>query len=151
VSTPRQSALDLAIEQATQRHLGEEKALAGARTQLHNAQTTHATLDAYRAEYAGRLRHVATATQQALLNHRRFLDKLTLALDQQQHEVDVAGEAVVRQQAAWLESMRKLKAMELLRSRRAAAEQHRLRRIEQKQSDEFAARGIRRAQAAANP
>lgn len=143
--TPTQpSALDLAITQAAQRHLRTEKALAGAQSRLRHAQSTLQTLDAYRTEYANRLRSITHATRDALANHRRFLDKLSVALKQQQYDVDQAAQALAHQQAEWTTSMRKLKAMELLRNRRAAASALRLRRVEQKQTDEFAARRLRR-------
>lgn len=144
MSQTHATALDLAIAQAAERHLRCEKALASAQTRLRNAKTTFNTLDAYRAEYANRLRSMTHATKDGLANHRRFLDKLATAMDQQQQDVDNADQALMHRQSDWFVSLQKLKAMELLRSHREAAAQIRLKRLEQKQSDEFAARRLRR-------
>lgn len=146
MSNPNTTALDAAIAQAAERHRMAEKALAQAHAKVRTAQSTYHTLDVYRAEYAGRLRHISSATLDALGNHRRFLDKLGLALDQQQQGVVQATEALAHQQEAWANAMRKLKAMELVRERRAAAARSAQKRLEQKQSDEYAARAVRRAQ-----
>lgn len=146
MSQARSTALDVAIAKAAERHQHAEKALANAQAKLRGAQSTYGTLEAYCGEYAGRMRQVTTATRDALTNHRRFLDKLGLALDQQKQGVEQAGAALSHQQDAWFTSMRKLKAMELLRDRRTAAAQASLKRVEQKQSDEFAARSARRGQ-----
>lgn len=146
MSSANTTALDVAITQAAERHRLAEKAMAQAHAKLRSAQSTFHTLDTYRAEYAGRLRHITSATKDALINQRRFLDKLGLALEQQREGVVQANAALAHQQEAWANAMRKLKAMELVRDRRLAAALGAQKRQEQKQSDEFAARAVRRAQ-----
>lgn len=145
MSKPHLAALDVAIAQAAQRHRHAEKALANAHAKVRTAQSTYHTLDAYRAQYAGRLRHITSTTKDALANHQRFLDKLGFAIDQQQQSVVQANEVLAHQQQAWSNSMRKLKAMELVRERRLTEALNAQKRLEQKQSDEFAARAARRA------
>lgn len=140
------SALDLAIAQAADQHLAAEKALADARNRLRTAESTWTTLDTYRGEYAKRLRGISTSNRDTLGNYHRFLDKLSAALDTQQQDVLQAEQAVAGQQARWSQTLRRLKSMELLRNRRAAAAQAQLIRQEQKQSDEYAARIARRSQ-----
>ena len=66
--------------------------------------------------------------------------RLSLALQGQEHDVTQAGQVVERQRHDCFESLRKLKAVELLRNRRAAAAQNVLKRQEQKDADEFATR-----------
>jgi flagellar protein FliJ len=138
------SALELAIAGAAEKHQASEKALGHARSRLRAAEATYATLGAFRGEYANRLRGVTHFSTDALGNYHRFLGKLGQALDSQQKGVTQAGHAVAQSQQALLASLQRLKAMELLRDRRAAAVQTHLKRLEQKQSDEFAARSARR-------
>jgi len=140
------SALDLAIAKAAEEHQAAEQALALARGRLRAAETTYATLSNFNGEYEGRLRGVNRLSKDSLGNYHRFLDKLALALDSQRNDVDQAGQAVAQQKTAWFASLRRLKAMELLRERRAAAARTKIMRLEQKQSDEFAARSSRRKQ-----
>lgn len=145
MSKPNPTALDLAIDMAAEKHETSEKALGNARTRLQSAETTYSTLNSFRGEYAGRLRGVTRFTDDKLGNYHRFLGKLSKALDSQKLDVDQAGQAVEQQQSAWFASLKRLKAMELLRDRRAAATEKQLKRQEQKQSDEFAARSARRS------
>lgn len=145
MSKPNLSALDLAIGMAAEKHETSEKALGNARTRLRGAETTYLTLDQFRGEYAGRLRGVTRFADDKLGNYHRFLGKLSLALDNQKLDVDQAGQALEQQKSAWFATLKRLKAMELLRDRRAAVAEKQLKRQEQKQSDEFAARSARRA------
>lgn len=146
MSNPQPSALDLAIDMASEKHAASEKALVNARARLRSAESTYSTLNAFRGEYAARLRGVTQFNKDALGNYHRFLGKLETALDSQKSDVKQASEAVVQQQSEWFCTLRRLKAMELLRNRRAATVQNRLKRQEQKQTDEFAARSARRSQ-----
>lgn len=146
MSHPQPSALELAIAMAAQKHLASERALGNARNRLRSAESTYTTLETFRGEYASRLRSATHFKKDTLGNYHRFLGKLSMALDSQKNDVDSAGQAVAQQQSAWFASLQRLKAMELLRSRRAATAQTRLKRQEQKQSDEFAARSARRSQ-----
>jgi flagellar FliJ protein len=137
------SVLALAIAGAAEKHQATEKALGQARNRLRTAEATYATLDSFRGEYANRLRGLTRFDTNALGNYQRFLGKLGQALDSQQHDVSQAGQAVAQSRDAWFATLQRLKAMELLRDRRAAAAQLRLKRQEQKQSDEYAARRAR--------
>lgn len=145
MSKPNSSALDLAINIASEKHETSEKALGQARTRLRTAETTYTTLNSFRGEYAGRLRSVTRFADDKLGNYHRFLGKLSVALDSQKRDVDQAEHVVEQQKNAWFATLKRLKAMELLRDRRAAAAEKQLKRQEQKQSDEFAARSARRS------
>jgi flagellar FliJ protein len=144
MSTGRPTALDLAIARAADMHQASEKALSQSRNRLRSAVATYGTLSAYCGEYAGRLRGMGRFSKDALSNYHRFLGKLDHALASQKNDVETAGQAVSQQQAAWQASLRRLKAMEWLRDQRAAAALGRQQRLEQKRTDEFAARGARR-------
>ena len=146
MSTPHPTPLDLAISQAAKARLAAERELAAARTRLQSAEMTYSTLDNYRGDYAKRLRSVTQAETPTLGNFHRFLDKLSLALQSQQHDVARAESNVAYQQSGYFESLKRFKAMEQLRSRRAATAMSRQNRQEQKQSDEFAAHTVRRNQ-----
>jgi flagellar FliJ protein len=143
-NTKHPSALELAIASAAEKHQASEQALGQARNRLCTSETTYATLDSFRGEYANRLRGLTRLETDALGNYHRFLGKLGHALQSQKNDVHRAGVAVEQGQNAWFATLQRLKAMELLRDRRAAAEQARQKRLEQKQSDEFAARAARR-------
>ncbi len=138
------SALELAIAGAAEKRQAAEKALGHARNRLRASEATYATLDTFRGEYANRLRGLTRFDTGALGNYHRFLGKLGQALDSQRNDVNQARHAVEQSQHTWLASLQRLKAMTLLRDRRAAAAQISLKRLEQKQSDEFAARSARR-------
>jgi flagellar FliJ protein len=144
MSNANRSALELAIAGAADKHQASEQALGRARNRLRTSEATYATLDSFRGEYANRLRGINRLETDALGNYHRFLGKLGHALDSQQNDVDQAGVAVEQSQHTWFATLQRLKAMELLRDRRAAAEPARPKRLEQKQTDEFAARSARR-------
>lgn len=144
MSKAHPSALELAIAQADEKHEAAQKALALARNRLRNSQATYATLDNFRGDYANRLRAVTHAAKDTLGNYHRFIGKLEQALHSQQQDVARADQAVEQSEHTWSAARRRLKAMELLRDRRAAAAQAREKRLEQKQSDEYAARSTRR-------
>jgi flagellar FliJ protein len=143
MSNGANTALDLAIDQASEKHTASEKALAYARTRLSAAESTYATLHGFRGEYAQRLRGINAFSKDALGNYHRFLGKLSLALDNQQKDRDQAAQTVEQRTQEWFATLQRVKAMELLRNRRAAALEQQLKRQEQKQSDEFAARSAR--------
>jgi len=144
LNNANRSALDVAIAGAAEKHQASEQALGRARNRLRASEATYTTLGSFRAEYANRLRGATRLETDALGNFHRFLGKLGHALESQKNDVAQAGHAVEESQRAWFASLQRLKAMELLRARRAAADQLRLKRLEQKQSDEFAARSARR-------
>lgn len=144
MSKANPSVLELAISSAADKHQASEKALGQARQRLRTAEGTYATLESFRGEYANRLRGVTRFDTQGLGNYHRFLGKLQQALNSQQQDVNQAGAAVTQSRDAWFATLQRLKAMELLRERRAAAAQLREKRLEQKQSDEYAARSARR-------
>ncbi len=145
MSKTNPSALELAIAGAAERHRASEKTLGQARSRLRASEATYDTLDNFRGEYANRLRGVTRFDTNTLGNFQRFLGKLGQALDSQKSDVSKAGHAVEQSCDVWFATLKRLKAMELLRDRRTAAAQLRLKRLEQKQSDEFAARSARRS------
>ena len=137
-----QAALDIVIARAAENHQAAEKELVRARARLQSAEATFSTLENYRGEYANKLRGVTHFRTDSLGNYHRFLGRLSLALHSQKHDIVQAGKAVELQQKDCFESLRKLKAVELLRNRRASVAQAHAKRQEQKQSDEFATRSV---------
>ncbi len=75
-----------------------------------------------------------------LQNFRDFLAQLERAVEQQQQAVALAEQAVTRAQRALLAARRTLESYQVLVERQLAAAGVRLRREQQKQQDEFAAR-----------
>jgi flagellar FliJ protein len=144
MSQAKPTALDLAIAGAAEKHQAAEKALGQARNRLRSSEATYNILDTFRNEYANRLRGVTRFNTDALGNFHRFLGKLGHAVDTQRSDITQVGCEVERTRQAWSASLQRLRAMELLRERRAAAAQLHLKRLEQKQTDEFAARTARR-------
>lgn len=134
------SALELVIARAAEKHQASEQALSRARNRLQSSEAMLSQLGNYRGEYVNRLSALKQFTPDKLGNYHRFLGRLSLAMESQTHDVAQAGEMVERKQNDCLESLRRLKAVELLRNRRATAADNALRRQEQKDSDEFATR-----------
>lgn len=136
-------ALGAALELAAERHAAAEKLLAQAHARVNDARRTLDTLTRYRGDYAARWRSLTEADSVALSNFRRFLLKLDEAVSAQQQESRKCTETLHASQAHWSETRRRLKSLELLVDRRLAMQRQRESRLEQKASDEFAARRSR--------
>lgn len=138
-------ALAAALELAAEHHSAAEKRLAQAHTRVNDARRTLDTLSRYRGDYAARWRSITEADAAALANFRRFLLKLDEAVLTQQQEAQKCTESLHAAQAQWNQTRRRIKSLELLIDRRQAAQRLRDNRLEQKSSDEFAARRSRDA------
>jgi flagellar FliJ protein len=97
---------------------------------------------AYREEYRGRVR--GTVNQDvhtaAWMNLQQFLGKLDEAIEQQRTACAMAREAVVRGQADWQAKQVQVKAYDKLEQRHHAVQLERVKKLEQRATDEFAAR-----------
>jgi flagellar FliJ protein len=97
----------------------------------------------YREDYRGRVR--STVNQDvhtaAWMNLQQFLGKLDEAIEQQRSAVALAKAAVVRGQGDWQAKQVKVKAFDKLEQRHNAAVDERMKKFEQRATDEFAARG----------
>ena len=96
----------------------------------------------YREEYRDRVRgtvnrDVHTA---AWMNLQRFVAKLDEAIEQQRTACAMANAAVARGQTDWQEKQVKVKAFDKLEQRHDAKLAERMKKIEQRATDEFAAR-----------
>lgn len=117
-----------------------------AQAQLAAQEERLAQVDAFIADYQGRLVDAGRGGMgvERYLDFRAFLGKLTDARQTQEREVDRARQRYVLEREAWLAQRRKLKAYQTLAEREAARAQLVERRREQKLVDEFAARNFRR-------
>jgi len=133
---PLQPLLDLANERAdaaTQR-----LALLKQRWQMQEEKLKQ--LFNFQAEYRQRLSDTLQHGVEMAKVHdfRAFLQKLELAIQQQQLEIQKAKFNWEEGQHAWTEERRKLKTFEILRQRHERGETHRENRLEQRDQDEYA-------------
>ncbi|TIC81425.1 flagellar export protein FliJ [Crenobacter intestini] len=117
-----------------------------AQVQLAAQEERLAQVDAFIADYQGRLVDAGRGGMgvERYLDFRAFLGKLTDARQTQEREVDRARQRFVLEREAWLAQRRKLKAYQTLAEREAARGQLAQRRREQKLVDEFATRNFLR-------
>ena len=101
----------------------------------------------YRDEYAVRLAATVRGglTADQLRGFRLFLDKLELAIGQQQRAVRSQSEQQQHRRADWTDTESKLQGYATLRDRRRAVSAVRLRRDEQRGSDEHSRLAAARA------
>jgi flagellar FliJ protein len=106
----------------------------------------------YRNEYAASFAEIARSglTADRLRNFRLFLDKLDLAIEQQGQAADSQSEQVAEQRTAWAGSETRLQGYAMLQDRRLAVVRQKLRRDEQKGTDEHASRSVAMRAAAGN-
>jgi len=133
-------ALGAALKLAAERHTAAEKLLAQAHARVNDARKTLDTLTQYRGEYANRWRTLTQADSAALANFRRFLHKLDDAISAQQQEAQKCAESLHAAQQQWNETRRRIRSLELLVDRRQTVILKREQKLEQKSTDEFAAR-----------
>ncbi len=96
----------------------------------------------YRNEYAARLGNIicrGVAADQ-LRSFRLFLEKLDLAICQQQQAASNHSEMLAERRALWTSKETRLKGYARLKDRRGAAAKQLLHRAEQRQTDEHASR-----------
>ncbi len=141
---PLQSLLDVA-----QGHADDAaKRLHALRAKWQEAEEKLRQLMGYRDDYRARL---LGSTRQGLSvtflrDYQLFLDKLELAIRQQQAEVAQCKNRWETGQREWLAQQRKLKAYGTLAQRHERSEERREARKEQRELDEFAAKIFERSQ-----
>ncbi len=74
-------------------------------------------------------------------NFQQFLEKLDQAIDQQRAAVLACQQAVHRGQREWQSRQKQVKAYDTLEQRHDAAQTQRLKKMDQRLMDDFAARG----------
>ena len=75
------------------------------------------------------------------MNLQQFIGKLDEAIEQQRGACAMAKAAMVRGQGDWQEKQVKVKAFDKLEQRHHTVQAERVRKFEQRATDEFAARG----------
>jgi flagellar FliJ protein len=96
----------------------------------------------YREEYRARYRAAVQGNLHSAgwQNFREFLDKLDEAIEQQRAALDVSREAVQKGRVEWQSTQRDVRAYDTLAERHNRAEADRLKRIDQRVTDEIASR-----------
>jgi flagellar protein FliJ len=97
----------------------------------------------YREEYRGRVRGTVNqdVNTAAWMNLQQFLAKLDDAIEQQRSAIGMAKAAALRGQNDWQAKQVKVKAFDKLEQRHNAVVDERMKKSEQRATDEFAARG----------
>lgn len=110
------------------------------------ARHTLDRLDQYRGECLARSPAVAGGMpdREMLLDYQRFVGRLDQAIGLQGHEHQVREGHLEAAQLKLLDHQRRLMALETLVKRRAAAKAVKAARQDQRDTDEFAARAVRR-------
>ena len=98
----------------------------------------------YREEYRGRFRGTVhqDVNTAAWMNLQQFLGKLDEAIEQQRAACAMAKQAVVRGQNDWQSKQVQVKAFDKLEQRHHAVQAERSKKMEQRATDEFAARSF---------
>jgi flagellar FliJ protein len=111
----------------------------------HEEQKKH-QLEGYLEDYRGKFTGTAMKgiTVSAMMDFRRFISKLELAIRTQTEEIVRCRQQWELAQKFWQEREREVKAYLALRKRHEQAEQAKENRQEQKLLDEFAQNGYRR-------
>ena len=96
----------------------------------------------YREDYRGRVRGTVNRDVHTAgwMNLQQFIAKLDDAIEQQRTAIAMAQAAVARGQTDWQEKQVKVKAFDKLEQRHDARQAERMKKLEQRATDEFAAR-----------
>lgn len=142
MATP--SALETLIELATKSTDEAAKRLGRAIKASDDAQQKLALLLQYRDDYASRLqaRMMSGFTASSYRNFQHFLDKLDDAIKGQEQLIQAARRRVDDERKAWQGLERKRMSYDILASRAMKAQEAKVMKREQKQTDEFAARKL---------
>ena len=97
----------------------------------------------YREDYRNRFRSSMNEDVHSAgwKNFQQFLEKLDQAIDQQRSAVLACQQAVHRGQREWQARQKQVKAYDTLEQRHDAVQMQRLKKIDQRLMDDFAARG----------
>lgn len=139
VRTDPMQALQERAEDATQEAL---RRLAELQNSCRESEARLVLLQRYRDEYQVKLDAATRSGVSAieLANFRSFLARLEQAIAQQNADVTHWHAAVARGRSDWQEAEQRARSYSVLNDRRAQQARGIAARIEQKQSDEFAAR-----------
>jgi flagellar export protein FliJ len=148
----RPSAIEMLIEMRRRERDRVAGICAQAQRDVDAATGTLRMLTQYRSDYENRApKNGQSATDTLRVQvHERFVDKLGLAIGEQDNLVGNLNERSEQQQRALSDRQRRLKAMETLALRRETERLKRLESLEQKQTDEFATQAYARARREGN-
>jgi flagellar FliJ protein len=138
------SALDTLIELATKASDEAARRLGRAVQSTQQAEEKLALLLQYRDDYVARF-HSNLKTGLSASGYRNFqlfLDKLDEAIQGQQRVVQDAQKRASTARSAWQDSERKRMSYDTLATRAQKAREHKEARLDQKRTDEFAARRL---------
>ncbi|RCS58320.1 flagellar export protein FliJ [Parvibium lacunae] len=135
----QQATLNKLLQQAQEKVDEAAKQLAQHIGQRQASQDKLKMLQSYRDEYQQRLDNSSRqgVAPHELLNFREFINKLELALTQQENEVAYWEKSVQASQQMWLAEQRKLKSFDVLGQRQHELAQQKQDKLLQKQNDEF--------------
>lgn len=134
------SAIDQLIELARNARDEAAKKLGAARQVEREALAKRDLLEGYWNEYQAKRRSIYRSDASILANFHGFSEKLTAAIERQKHDLDAANKQIAKACALLDEANKKLRSLETLAARRAAAANEVARRALQKQQDEFTLR-----------
>ncbi len=140
-SLPLKMLIDLAeteVDEATRR-------LGALQQQRNDSQRQLEALTQYRDEYRRRLAEDAKNGMDAShwRNFQQFIDTLDVAMAQQRNAIKATDARITASKLDWQLRKQKLSSFETLQTRAQQRENLRLSRIEQRESDEFAANSAR--------
>ncbi|WP_179958231.1 flagellar export protein FliJ [Chitinimonas arctica] len=132
---------DFLLKLAIDKREDAARAISAALHKLEQARERARQIDQYREEYRRRLGDTASRgmRMQQWNDFQLFLAKLDQAVEQQAHEQVRCETLLETRKQAWLECEREVKAYETLQDRHEAREGQREAKLEQKQTDEWAA------------
>jgi len=113
--------------------------------QLIESQRQLDALTQYRDEYRRRLAEDAQNGMDAShwRNFQRFIDTLDVAMGQQRTAIETTDTRLNASKLEWQSRMQKLNSFETLQNRAQQQENLRLARVDQRETDEFAANSVR--------
>jgi flagellar FliJ protein len=143
-------AVDLLIDIARRKCDETSAALTTAMSRCQAAEQKLDLLNRYRSEYLNRRKSTDLTCAELLCNFNAFMEKLDLAISSQTGALTEARRLAHLERQRWESARRQVKAMEVIRERRNAAERILANRIQQKLHDELAGRMSRQAMALAD-
>ena len=137
---PRQFSLQPLHDLANSRVEAATRQLAALKQQWQLQEDKLKQLYAFQAEYRQRLHNTLTqgVDMTRIRDFQVFLNKLEIAIRQQQVEIEHARMRWENGQRTWMEERRKLKTYDVLKVRHLSKEAQREGKIEQREQDEHA-------------
>jgi len=138
----RSPVIDVLIRMADESRDAAAGTLGAAVGAAQTAEQKLQVLQQYRDEYAQRFQSGVSQglTASGFCNFRAFIDKIDAAIDGQRHLLQKASGDIEVARDAWRDAAQRQKSYTTLATRDRKQEQARESRLEQKQSDEHAAR-----------